>query len=93
MAGDGRGPWTSSAAPAELPLMVTARVRLDWSDPSHWAAKTLPCRRCRTATHGRDSKGSAVHQSCLEDELAQEMAGGMTGGRFVDERYPRGGTA
>jgi hypothetical protein len=66
-------------------LMIAARVRLDWSSPSHWAAESAGCRRCHTATHGRDERGRAIHQSCQEEELAAEMAGQLTS-RFVDER-------
>ena len=65
-------------------LMVTARVRLDWSDPSHWSDTQADCRRCHTLTQGRDVLG-AVHQSCVEAELAAEMVGQL-GGRIADER-------
>lgn len=66
-------------------LMVTTRVRLDWSDPSHWADTTAACRRCETATHGRDEQGRPAHQSCAEEELAAEMAGQISA-QIVDER-------
>lgn len=67
-------------------LMVTARVRLDWSDPKHWSDTPADCRCCRTPTHGLDDQDRACHQSCAEDELAGEMAGQL-GGRIVDERF------
>ena len=67
-------------------LTVTARVRLDWSHPSHWSDEPATCRCCHTVTHGRDAQGRAVHQSCAEAELAAEMAGQLSG-QIVDERF------
>jgi len=66
-------------------LMVTTRVRLDWSNPTHWATELAGCRRCHTVTHGRDEQGRPVHQSCAEEELAAEMAGQLHA-QVVDER-------
>lgn len=66
-------------------LMVTARVRLDWSDPSHWSDTAAQCRCCHTPTHEIDGQARACHQWCAEAELAAERAGRI-GGRITDER-------
>ena len=74
-----------------LMVMVTARVRLDWSGPAHWSHTAAGCRRCHTLTHGRDAHGEPCHRSCAEEELATELAG-RCGDRIVDERVaPSGG--
>ena len=66
---------------------VVARVRLDWSDPSHWSPTTADCRAGDGPTHFRDARGEAVHQSCAEAELAAERIG-QTKAVITDERVP-----
>lgn len=67
-------------------LTFAARVRLDWSAPAHWAPQAARCRRCHTATHGRDERGHPIHLSCQEEELAAELAAQLSN-QLVDERY------
>lgn len=67
---------------------LVVRVHLDWTAPGHYeAGVSLPCRVCLTATHMRDGRGEACHQSCAEDEIARELLGA---GRalIADERVP-----
>lgn len=65
---------------------VATRVRLDWSDPRHWADDARPCRRGDGPTRSRDAQGQACHQSCAEQELAAELTN-TRDGRVTDERF------
>lgn len=68
---------------------LLVRVRLDWSDSTHYDPdRSLPCRVCDTATKMRDGRGDACHQSCAEDELARELLGASLA-RVADERVLR----
>jgi len=68
-----------AAAAVERPVAVV-RVRLDWSDPSHWSRALADCRRCGTAAFGRDEQGRPMHQACAEEELGAELLGHVTAG-------------
>jgi hypothetical protein len=75
--------------PAGAVLAVFQRVRLDWSDPSHWSDDLASCRRCGTPTHGRD-RDDAIHLSCAKAERAEEILGHRTdrlGHDLIDERF------
>jgi hypothetical protein len=68
-------------------LMVTGRVRLDWSDPIHWEHDVLAdCRVCHSPTQSRDAQERPAHQSCVETELAAERVG-QRSARVIDERF------
>jgi hypothetical protein len=69
----------------DLPV-VTTKVRLDWSDPQHWAVEAKPCRLGDGPTRGRDAQGKPCHQSCAERELAAEITN-TKDGRVADERH------
>jgi hypothetical protein len=67
--------------------VVETTVRLDWSDPQHWAKEFRPCRRGDGPTRRRDSQGRPCHKSCAEEELAAERTT-TKDGRVADERHP-----
>jgi hypothetical protein len=76
-------------------LRTTFEVRLDWSGSAHWGDAVQDCRRCGTGTRSRDGNGP-IHQSCAEQELADQVTAERFGSpagrdRLIDERYPRGG--
>ncbi|MGI5186474.1 hypothetical protein ACQEVZ_60610 [Dactylosporangium sp. CA-152071] len=60
--------------------------------PTGWASEKAPCRRCGTGTQGRDKRG-AIHGSCLDLELGEQLTAERFGGRteVVEERYKTGG--
>lgn len=62
--------------------MTITRVRVDWSDSAHWSPELRPCRVCGTPTHGRDDRLEPCHQSCFEEELADEIDGALTPRRW-----------
>lgn len=70
----GRWALVDVAAAAERPRRgAPVRVHLDWSDGSHWSPTVADCRRCGTATRGRDERGRPIHQSCAEEEVGGEL--------------------
>ncbi|MEV0733424.1 hypothetical protein [Polymorphospora sp. NPDC050346] len=66
---------------------LVVRVHLNWTDPKHFAAESLPCRLCTTVTHMRDGRGEPCHQSCAANEIARERLGSARA-LIADERGP-----